>query len=99
MIRIWLYQNIALNPVKLLGKKEAEKCVNYALTVRTVSEMSQEHEESLKENLYCEHTRYLPRNLNRLRYLGDPSDTTYTGQQDFNYIEYFRVDNLKYEGR
>ena len=70
MIRIWLYQNASLNPVKLLGKQNTETCVNYALSVRTYSEMSKEHEESLKDNLYCEHTRYLPRNLNRLRYLG-----------------------------
>ena len=40
----------------------------------------------------------MPRNLNRLRYLGDPEDTI-RGQQDFNYIENFRVDNLKHEGR
>ena len=44
--------------------------------------------------MVCEHTRYLPRNLNRLRYLGD-TDV----QQDFDYIEHFRVDNLKHEGR
>ena len=65
--------------------------------MRTYSEMSKEHEESLKDNLYCEHTRYLPRNLNRLRYLG-AEDSKYN-QQDFNYIEHFRVDNLKHEGR
>jgi len=70
MIRIWLYQNPSLNPVKLLGKNAAETCVNYSLNVRTVSEISSEHEEALKENLYCEHTRYLPRSMNRLRYLG-----------------------------
>jgi len=56
--------------------------------------VSAEHEEALKENMVCEHTRYLPRNLNRLRYLGD-TDV----QQDFDYIEHFRVDNLKHEGR
>ena len=98
MIRVWLYQNPALNPIKLLAKKDVEKCVNFALTVRTVSEMSAEHEEALKENLYCEHTRYMPRSLNRLRYLGDPNDKN-REQQDFNYIENFRVDNLKHEGR
>ena len=58
--------------------------------------MSSEHEEALKENLYCEHTRYAPRSLNRRRYLGDDSATT---QQDFSYIENFRVDNLKAKGR
>ena len=95
MLRVWLYQNAAMNPVKMLGKKHAETCVNYALTVRTISEMSDEHEEALKENIYCEHTRYLPRNLMRSRYLG----TEDSPQHDFNYIEHFRVDNLIHEGR
>ena len=58
--------------------------------------VSSEHEEALKENLYCEHTRYAPRSFNRRRYLGDDSALT---QQDFNYIENFRVDNLKAKGR
>ena len=51
MLRVWLYQNAAMNPVKMLGKKQAETCVNYALTVKTISEMSDEHEEALKENI------------------------------------------------
>ena len=58
--------------------------------------MSKEHAENLKENLTCEHTRYLPKSLNRLRYLGE---LTSPQQQDFDYIEHFRVDNLSSEGR
>ena len=73
MIRVWLYQNAKINTLKLekvrkQGNKEI--CVNYALQVRVVAPMSKEHEEALKENMTCEHSRYLPRDLNRLRYLG-----------------------------
>ena len=74
MLRVWLYQHPATNPVKLLNRKDAEKCVNFALSVRTVAPLSKEHEEALKENLKCEHTRYLPKSLNRLRYLGEVED-------------------------
>lgn len=45
--------------------------------------------------MYCEHTRYIPRSLNRLRYLGKEGGS----QQDFNYIEHFRVDNMQHTGR
>ena len=33
MIRVWLYQNPAVNPTRLLSKAgmDDEKCVNYAL--------------------------------------------------------------------
>ena len=96
VIRVWLYQNESLNPVMFLSKKRAESCVNFALSVRTVREDSNEHEDQLKENLYCEHTRFVPRSLNRLRYLGEDSSKP---QQDFNYVETFRVDNLKHIGR
>ena len=82
--------------MKLLNKKDAEKCVNFALQVRTIAPVSKEHEQSLKEHLRCEHTRYLPKSLNRLRYLGE---VDVADQQDFDYIEHFRVDNLKHSGR
>jgi hypothetical protein len=72
-----------------------ETCVNYALQVRTIAPMSKDHEEALKENMKCDHTRYLPRSINRLRYLGETDGP----QQDFDYIEHFRVDNLKFFGR
>lgn len=43
LVRVWLYQDECLNPVKLLAKKTAETCVNYALSVMTVEQESQEH--------------------------------------------------------
>mgnify|MGYP001578990852 CR=1 FL=1 len=72
VIRVWLYQNPAVNPTLLRSKSgmDDEKCVNFALQLRTVAPLSKEHEDAIKENMVCEHTRYLPRNLNRLRYLG-----------------------------
>ena len=36
MIRIWLYEAVSLNPVILLEKMNAEKCVNFALNVRVL---------------------------------------------------------------
>lgn len=63
-----------MNPVKFPWSSEVENCVNFALNVRVLKQMSTEHEDSIKENLYCEHTRYLPKSLNRLRYLGDESE-------------------------
>ena len=74
LLRIWLYQNPSMNPVKFPWTKEVETCVNFALNVRILNPQSTEHEDSIKENLYCEHTRYLPRNLNRLRYLGEENE-------------------------
>ena len=67
------------------------------MTVRTLEPESTTHEDALKENLYCEHTRYMPKSLNRLRYLGDEDSDK--PQQDFDYIEHFRIDNLRHEGR
>ena len=88
-----------MNPVMFLGKGNGETCVNFALQVRTVDPISSEHEDQLKENLVCDHTRYLPKSLNRLRYLGDFAKDPSKPQQDFNYLEHFRVDNLRHEGR
>lgn len=36
LIRIWLYEAGSLNPVMLLDKSNAEKCVNFALNVRVL---------------------------------------------------------------
>ena len=57
--------------MRLLKAHKPETCVNYALSVRTVQPITKEHEDALKENMLCEHTRYLPKSLNRLRYLGE----------------------------
>ena len=105
LFRVWLYKDEKNAKVKLLHKGEkAPTCVNFALSVRTFSVKSLEHEEKLQQSLLCEHTTYLPKSFNRARYLGPSEDEAAklgieATQRDFMYVEHFRVDNLQHKGR
>ena len=71
-------------------------CSNFALNVKTVNSLTREHDLELIKNIHCEHSMTIPETLNSDRYLGSPEkqrnmDREHV-QQDFNYVENFRVD-------
>ena len=70
-------------------KKASDKksCLNYDLTIKHTS-LSNVKEIVTASSLRCEHLLDLPESFNTVRYLGVDK------QQDFEYIEKFRIENL-----
>ena len=87
IFRLWLQYSVPQSS----WFKKTDTCTNYQLAIQSKTVQSLEHDEELQKNLKCEHTTYLPETLNQVRYLGAEDSST---QQDFNYIENFRVDNV-----
>ena len=96
VFRLWLNYQLPQNPSGGSGgpslRRRQDTCSNYQLRLETRTIQNLDHEEELQNNLRCEHTGYLPETLNTVRYLGSPDSAT--TQQDFDYIENFRVDNV-----
>ena len=91
VFRVWLQYSLPTTSRENLYKGKDDTCTNYLLSVESKQAQSNEHDEELQNNLKCEHTTYLPDTLNSIRYLGAEDSPA---QQDFDYIENFRVDNV-----